>query len=79
MIIRKQYIEQLERLRDTNLIKVLTGVRRCGKSTVMQMFRDSLLDSGVQESQIVFLNFEDLDNETWLNDYKGLYKFIIGQ
>lgn len=79
MIVRETYIEQLIQLKDTNLIKVLTGVRRCGKSTVMQMFRDYLLKNGVSESQIVFLNFEDLDNQIWLNDYKGLYKYIIGQ
>jgi len=79
MIIRKQYIEQLAKLKDTHLIKVLTGVRRCGKSTVMQMFRNYLLENGVKESQTVCLNFEDLDNDIWLNDYKGLYKFILGQ
>lgn len=78
MIERKRYIEQLIELKDTNLIKVLTGVRRSGKSTVMQMFRTYLLESGVSENQIVFLNFESLDNEIWLNDYKGLYKYIIG-
>jgi predicted AAA+ superfamily ATPase len=77
MIIRKNYIKQLIELKDTNLIKVLTGVRRCGKSTVMQMFRDYLLENDVKENQIVFMNFENLDNEIWLNDYKGLYKYII--
>jgi predicted AAA+ superfamily ATPase len=79
MIVRKKYIEQLAGLKDTNLIKVLTGVRRCGKSTIMQMFRSSLLENGVKENQIVLLNFEDLDNEIWLNNYKGLYKHIIGR
>lgn len=79
MILRQQYIEQLIALKDTNLIKVLTGVRRCGKSTIMQMFKDYLLKNGVSEKQIVFLNFEDLDNEIWLKNYKGLYKEIIGR
>ncbi|MDR1880276.1 MAG: ATP-binding protein [Tannerellaceae bacterium] len=63
-------------LRDKNLIKVLTGVRRCGKSTVMQMFRDYLIADGVNGTQIVFLNFEDVDNRKWLNDFEGLYYHI---
>ena len=66
MIQRQKYIQQLIELKDTNLIKDLTGVRRCGKSTVMQMFRSYLLENGVSENQIVFLNFENLDNEIWL-------------
>jgi predicted AAA+ superfamily ATPase len=66
-------------LRDKNLIKVLTGVRRCGKSTVMQMFRDYLIADGVQENQIVFLNFEDFENRKWLNDFEGLYYHITGR
>ena len=43
------------------------------------MFKDYLLKNGVSEKQIVFLNFEDLDNEIWLKNYKGLYKEIIGR
>jgi predicted AAA+ superfamily ATPase len=66
-------------LRDKNLIKVLTGVRRCGKSTVMQMFRDYLVADGVHENQIVFLNFEDFENRKWLNDFEGLYYHITGR
>jgi predicted AAA+ superfamily ATPase len=58
----------LKALRDKNLIKMLTGVRRCGKSTVMQMFRDYLFADGVKENQIVFLNFEDYENRKYLND-----------
>jgi predicted AAA+ superfamily ATPase len=66
-------------LRDKNLIKVLTGVRRCGKSTVMRMFRDYLIADGVDETQIVFLNFEDFENRKWLNDFEGLYYYIVNQ
>jgi predicted AAA+ superfamily ATPase len=66
-------------LRDKNLIKVLTGVRRCGKSTVMQMFRDYLIADGVHETQIVFLNFEDFENRKWLGDFEGLYYYITGR
>ena len=76
---RKDYMNTLIGLRDKNLIKVLTGVRRCGKSTVMQMFRDYLMDGGVHENQIVFLNFENFENSKWLNDFEGLYYHITNR
>ncbi|MDR2970417.1 MAG: ATP-binding protein [Bacteroidales bacterium] len=76
---RKDYLDTLIGLRDKNLIKVLTGVRRCGKSTVMQMFRDFLISNGVVETQIVFLNFEDFENRKWLNDFENLYYYIVNQ
>ena len=76
---RKDYMNTLIELRDKNLIKVLTGVRRCGKSTVMQMFRDYLISNGVAENQIVFLNFEDFENRKWLTDFESLYYHIINR
>lgn len=76
---RKEYLNTLIELKDKNLIKVLTGVRRSGKSTVMEMFRKYLFSTGVEESQIVFLNFEDFENLKWLNDFEGLYYHIIHQ
>lgn len=79
MVQRSGYLETLKGLRDKNLIKVLTGVRRCGKSTVMQMFRDYLTGDGVASSQIVFLNFEDFENHKWLTDLDGLYHHIVNQ
>jgi len=79
MIQRDHYLEMLKGLRDKNLIKVLTGVRRCGKSTVMEMFRNYLMADGVTLSQIVFLNFEDFENHKWLNDLEGLYYHIVNQ
>lgn len=79
MIQRNRYLEILEGLRDKNLIKILTGVRRCGKSTVMEMFRGRLIEDGIMPSQIVFLNFEDFENDKWLNDLSGLYYHIINQ
>ena len=54
-------MQTLRKLRDQDVIKVLTGVRRCGKSTLLQMFADELLQSGVAKEQIQFYNFEDLD------------------
>jgi predicted AAA+ superfamily ATPase len=76
---RKDYMNTLIGLRDKNLIKVLTGVRRCGKSTVMQMFRDYLIADGISTNQIVFLNFEDFENRKWLEDFEGLYYHIVNQ
>ena len=79
IIARTEYLNTLIGLRDKNLIKVLTGVRRSGKSTVMQMFRDYLIADGVDENQIVFLNFEEFENHKWKNDIDGLYYHIIKQ
>ena len=76
---RKDYMNVLIELRDKNLIKVLTGVRRCGKSTVMQMFRDYLVAGGVGERQIVYMNFEDFENRKWINEFEKLYYHIVNQ
>ena len=59
MIARPHYLNWLERWRDRDVIKVVTGLRRCGKSTLFQLYRQNLLDSGVAGDQIVSLNFED--------------------
>ncbi|MDN6384252.1 MAG: ATP-binding protein [Tetragenococcus koreensis] len=75
MIQRTSYLEKLKRVKDKQIIKVLTGVRRCGKSTILQMFRQQLLDGGVKQSQIIFINFEDLANEKYL-DYHELYQYL---
>ena len=61
LIDRKQYMQQLRNLKDLNIIKVISGVRRCGKSTLLMMFADELIRNGVQKEQIQFYNFEDLD------------------
>lgn len=61
LIYRKQYMQQLQNLKDQNIIKVISGVRRCGKSTLLMMFADELNRNGIQKEQIQFYNFEDLD------------------
>lgn len=61
LIERKQYMQQLRNLKDQNIIKVISGVRRCGKSTLLMMFADELINNGIQQEQIQFYNFEDLD------------------
>lgn len=65
----------LEKWRDKKAIKVVTGIRRCGKSSLLRMFREKLLSDGVSEEQVQNLNFEDLDNEPFL-DYKILYAHV---
>lgn len=75
MIERKEYMALLDKWRDKKVIKVVTGIRRCGKSSLLRMFREKLLAEGVSESQVLELNFEDLDNEQYL-DYKVLYAYV---
>lgn len=58
---RQAYLQKLISFRDKKLIKVITGIRRCGKSTIMEIYRDWLLAHGVEQDQIVYLNFEDYD------------------
>jgi predicted AAA+ superfamily ATPase len=59
MIARKEYLEQLESFRDKQLIKVVTGIRRCGKSTLLELYQDYLRSSGIEDEQIVVVNLED--------------------
>jgi len=61
LIERKQYMQALRNMKDQNIIKVITGVRRCGKSTLLQMFADELLQNGIVQEQLQFYNFEDMD------------------
>ena len=75
MIKRTEYLNQLISFRDKQLIKVVTGIRRCGKSTLLELFRDELLKSDVSEQQITVINFEDVDNE-YLMNRKVLYAYI---
>ena len=75
MIIREEYLNKLKALKDKHIIKIVTGIRRCGKSTLLLQFQDWLLEQGVEKSQIIFINFEDLEYED-LNDYRSLYQYI---
>ena len=75
MVIRKEYLTRLLAWKDEQVIKVVTGIRRCGKSTLLKQFQDHLLQEGVSQEQIIFINFEDLDYEDLL-DYKTLYAYI---
>lgn len=68
-------MNKLIAFKDKNLIKVITGIRRCGKSTIMEIYRDWLKEQGVSTDQIVYLNFEDYDNFE-LRNPKNLYAYI---
>lgn len=76
-IVRKEYLEQLSLWQDKQVIKVITGVRRAGKSTLLNQFQRQLVASGVSEEQILSVNFEDLAFEYLTADYRTLYKYII--
>lgn len=75
MIQRKTYINQLLSWKDQHVIKVLTGIRRSGKSTILKMFQETLQDDGVESSQIISINLEELENEDLL-DVNKLYQYI---
>ena len=75
MIERKEYLDQLIESREKNIIKVVTGVRRCGKSTLLQLYINFLKEEGVTDDQIISVNLEDLEYEDLL-DYKVLHKYI---
>ena len=75
MIERPRYLQELIALRDTKVIKVITGIRRCGKSTLFELYKDYLLKDNVATEQIIHINFEDLAYEE-LHDYRKLYQHV---
>lgn len=75
MVQRKEYLDQLINWRDEQVIKVVTGIRRCGKSTLLLQFQQWLKENGVTDEQIVSVNFEELEYEELL-DYKKLYQYL---
>lgn len=72
---RREYLNKLIAFRDKQLIKIVTGIRRCGKSTLLELYQDWLKQQGVEERQIISINFEDIDYEE-LTDYKKLYSYL---
>lgn len=74
---RKEYLDKLIALKDKQVIKIITGVRRCGKSTLMEIFKDYLLQNGVNKENIISINFEDYDFYN-LRDPDKLYAYIKG-
>ena len=75
IIQRKEYLDKLIALKDKQLIKIVTGIRRCGKSTLLEIYQEWLKKQGISEEQIISINFENLDYEE-LTDYKKLYAYL---
>lgn len=77
MIERKEYLEKLKKWKDKDLIKVITGIRRCGKSTLFEIYIDYLKSIGIEDNHIISVNLENPDNE--FDTYKELYKYVKEQ
>ena len=75
IIERKEYLDKLISWKDKRIIKIVTGVRRCGKSMLLKIYQNYLKNQGIDENQIIAINFEDLDYEE-LTDYKKLYAYL---
>lgn len=78
MIDRPTYLKKLHRWRDRDVIKVVTGVRRCGKSTLLKLFAEELKEKGVSPERIITVNLEQLENERLL-DYHNLHDHIVSK
>ena len=78
MIERKKYLDKLIKLKDAEVIKIITGIRRSGKSVLLNQFREYLIKSNVLPENIIYINFELLENEELL-DYKKLYDYILNK
>ena len=72
---RREYLDKLIAFRDKQLIKVVTGVRRCGKSTLLEIYQDYLRENGVSREQIISINLEDFDFNA-LHDPAVLHAYI---
>jgi len=75
LINRKEYLNQLSMWREEKMIKVITGIRRCGKSTLFDLYINQLKNEGVIDKQIIFINLEDEDHSDLLN-YKKLHEYV---
>ena len=78
MIERSEYLNKLIYWKDKQIIKIITGIRRCGKSTIFELYKNYLKSNKVKDNQIISINFEDMEFEE-LFDYKKLYKFITSK
>ena len=75
MIERNEYLDVLKRFKDKDLIKVITGIKWCGKSTLFEIYKEYLLENGVDNSQIISINLEDL-KYSFIENYMDLYNYI---
>ena len=75
MVKRDEYLQSLKQWKDEQVIKVVTGIRRCGKSTLLTQYQEWLKTEGITDDQIISVNFEELEYEELL-DYKKLYYYL---
>lgn len=75
MITRNLYLDRLRKFQDTEFVKVITGVRRSGKTFVLRMFRDSLREQGIEDDQVIFINFESLKYQALLTK-DAFYQYV---
>ena len=78
LVERKEYLDRLIQWKDEQVIKVVTGIRRCGKSTLLLQYQTWLKANGISEDQIISINFEELEYEE-LQDYRKLYAYLKKQ
>lgn len=74
MINRQEYLKQIVKFKDTDLIKIITGIRRCGKSTILEMYINYLKEQGIKDEQIIKINLENPDFN--FNNYMELYNYV---
>ena len=77
-IYREEYMNKLKVYKDKKIIKVLTGIRRCGKSTILNEFRNELIKNGVSKENIISINFDDNSNKELLDSQK-LHDYILNK
>ena len=77
MISRDEYLEKLIRFKDKDIIKVITGIRRCGKSTLFDLYEEYLKNNGIDSKHIIRINLEDVDYHDILDDYVKLYNKVM--
>ena len=75
MLKRELYLSKIRGFYDSNLVKILVGIRRCGKSVILRQIIDELHEKGVRDDHIIYVNFEYIEYED-LQDYKTLNKYI---
>ena len=78
MIKREKYLSLIRDFYDKDLIKVITGIRRCGKSILLKQIIDELYQKGIDDKHIIYINFEDL-NYSFISNYLDLNKYILSQ
>lgn len=78
MIVRQKYLDKLIAFQDTDLVKVVTGIRRCGKSTLLDMMRDYLAAQGVPENRLLTFKMESMELAS-IAGYRELYNLVVSR